>query len=195
MSRDFLLQVFSWMDFPQAPENNVRVISIFFENSQRYSQVKVHRRCQRKRWQICHQCHRWQIAASINDTGGKFATGINDTGGKFSHQFLLCCWHRWQIMGTLSGCIHLKVNLKEKIYIYVNSTNQKCPNKIIKIFLLEDFSICHRCLWHWWCTLSREYLREFSKKFEMAVMVDSDAWVWLWTGRPLYSLIIYNNLF
>ncbi len=27
-----------------------------------------------------------------------------------------------------------------------------------------------------WCTFSREYLREFSKKFEMAVMVCSDAW-------------------
>jgi hypothetical protein len=31
------------------------------------------------------------------------------------------------------------VNLKAKIYIYVNSTTQRCPNKIIKIFLLEGF--------------------------------------------------------
>jgi hypothetical protein len=35
----------------------------------------VHHRCQR---------HRWQIAAGINDTGGKFSTGINNTGGKFA---------------------------------------------------------------------------------------------------------------
>ncbi len=83
VSRDFLLQVFSWITFPQAPENNIRVISNFFENSRRYSQVKVH--------------HRWQIAAGINDTDGKYATGINNTGGKFCHQFRLCCWHRWQI--------------------------------------------------------------------------------------------------
>ncbi len=87
-----------------------------------------------------------------------------------------CCWHRWQIIRTISGFKHLKVNLKAKIYLYVNSTTQRCPNKIIKIFLLEDFSICHRCRWHWWCTFSREYLSEFSKKFEMAVMVYSDAW-------------------
>jgi hypothetical protein len=40
-------------------------------------------------------------------------------------------------MATISGCRHLKVNLKAKIYIYVNSTAQRCPNKIIKIFLLE----------------------------------------------------------
>jgi hypothetical protein len=44
-----------------------------------------------------------------------------------------------QIMATISGCRHLKVNLKAKIYIYVNSTTQRCPNKIIKIFLLEGF--------------------------------------------------------
>jgi hypothetical protein len=31
------------------------------------------------------------------------------------------------------------VNLKAKIYMYVNSTTQRCPNKIIKIFLLKGF--------------------------------------------------------
>jgi hypothetical protein len=31
------------------------------------------------------------------------------------------------------------VNLKAKIYIYVTSTIQRCSNKIIKIFLIEDF--------------------------------------------------------
>ncbi len=30
----------------------------------------------------------------------------------------------------------LKQTLKAKFYIYVNSTTQRCPNKIIKIFLL-----------------------------------------------------------
>ncbi len=50
-----------------------------------------------------------------------------------------CHWHRWQIMGTISGCWHLKVNLKAKIYLYVSSTTQRWPNKIIKIFLIEDF--------------------------------------------------------
>jgi hypothetical protein len=42
-------------------------------------------------------------------------------------------------MGTISGCRHLKVNLKAKIYIYVSSTTQRWPNKIIKIFLIKDF--------------------------------------------------------
>ena len=138
---NFCFRFFSWITFPQAPDNNIRIISNFFENSRRYSQVKVHHRCQRHRWQICHRCqwHRWRIAAGINDIGGKFATGINDTGGKFCPQFPLCCWHRWQIMRTVSGCRHFKVILKAKMYIYENSTTLRCPNKIIKIFLLEDF--------------------------------------------------------
>jgi hypothetical protein len=37
-------------------------------------------------------------------------------------------------MAKISGCRHLKVNLKAKIYIYVNSITQ-----IIKIFLFEGF--------------------------------------------------------
>ena len=31
------------------------------------------------------------------------------------------------------------MNLKAKIYMYVNSTTQRCPNKIIEIFLLDGF--------------------------------------------------------
>ncbi len=32
-----------------------------------------------------------------------------------------------------------KVNLKGKIYLCVNSLTQRCPNKIIKTFKIEDF--------------------------------------------------------
>ncbi len=187
MTRDFCFRFFSWTTFPQAPENNSRVISNFFKNSQIYSQVKVHHRCQR---------HWWQISTSSPcavDTGGKFAAGVNDTGstlppvlmtpvanchGYQQHQLQIChrCrWHWGQIKGTISGCRHLKVNLKAKVYIYVNSTTQRCKNKLLKFFCLKIFSICHRCQRHRWCTLSREYLSEFSKKFEMVVLVYSDA--------------------
>jgi hypothetical protein len=64
--------------------------------------------------------------------------------------------HRWQIchrckrqtMRLISGWGYLTLNLKAKIYIYVNSTIQRCSNKIIKIFLIEDFFICQRCQRH-----------------------------------------------
>jgi hypothetical protein len=48
--------------------------------------------------------------------------------------------------------------------------------KLLKFFCLMIFSICHRCRLHRGCTLSSEYLCEFSKKFEMAVLVYLDAW-------------------
>jgi hypothetical protein len=43
-------------------------------------------------------------------------------------------------MGLILGCRYLKVNLKAKMYICVKSTIQRCPNKIIKIFLIEGFT-------------------------------------------------------
>jgi hypothetical protein len=48
--------------------------------------------------------------------------------------------------------------------------------KVLKFFSLKIFSIYHRCQRHQWCTLSCEYLRNFLKKFEMAVKVFSGAW-------------------
>jgi hypothetical protein len=40
-------------------------------------------------------------------------------------------------MGTISGCRHLKVNLKAKIYIYMFPLLPKGDQ--FKIFLIEDF--------------------------------------------------------
>jgi hypothetical protein len=48
---------FSWISFPQAPEYTIRAVSNFFENSRRYSQLKV---CHRCRW------HRWQVQKIFN---------------------------------------------------------------------------------------------------------------------------------
>ncbi len=43
--------------------------------------------------------------------------------------------------------------------------------KLLKLFCLKIFPFATSV-----CTLSREYLRKFSKKFEMAVIVYSDTW-------------------
>jgi hypothetical protein len=73
VSRDFrLLVFFSWITFPQAPEYTIMVVSNFFENSRRYSQLKVCHRCQR---------HRWQMQNFFND---KFLLFSLDTFGKYS---------------------------------------------------------------------------------------------------------------
>ena len=49
------------------------------------------------------------------------------------------------------------------------------PSKLLKFFWLKIFLICHRCQRPRWSTLSCEYLREFSKKFETVLMGYSGA--------------------
>ncbi len=180
-------------------------VSNFFENSRRYSQVKVHRRCQRHRWQICRRyqrhrrqicnryqrhrqqiCHRYQRHRQILPpvplvllTPVANLPPVSTIPAANCHRYQR---HRRHIMRTISGCRYLKVNLKAKIYIYVTLLLKGAQTKLLKFFSLKIFFICHRCRWHRWCTLSREYLREFSKKFEMAVMVYSDAW-----GKLIYE--------
>ncbi len=116
--------------------------------------------CQRRRRQIAtgiNDTRRWQIATGVNDTGGKLPPvsmilaanlpPVSTTPVANCHRYQryrrqICHRyqrHRWQTMGTISGCRYLKVNLKAKMYIYANSATQRCPNKIIKIFLIEDF--------------------------------------------------------
>ncbi len=70
----FCFWFFSWIGFPPAPEYSIKTALNFFENSRRYSQVKVLHWYQRHRRQIfppfsiplliCHWCKR--------DTGGKY---------------------------------------------------------------------------------------------------------------------------
>ncbi len=54
---------------------------------------------------------------------GKFATGVNNTGSKFSY--------RTAGVVDTSGKFAARVNDK--------FTTPRCPNKIIKTFLIEDF--------------------------------------------------------
>ncbi len=120
-------------------------------------------RYQQHRWKICHryQRHRRQILPPVPLVLLKLVANlppvspisaanlppVSTTPVANCHRYQRhrrqirhrCQWHRWQIMGTISGCRNLKVHLKAKINIYVNSTTQRCPNKIIKISQLDDF--------------------------------------------------------
>ncbi len=100
----------------------------------------------------CRRCQwrQWQIATGINDTDGKFATGVVDNGGKYREQY--------QAADTL------KWTWRQKFIYMLTLLPKGAQAKLLKFFCLKIFSICHRCRWHRWCTLSREYLREFSKK-------------------------------
>ncbi len=178
--------------FPPSLEYTIRAVSNFFKNSQRYSQLKVDHRYQQHRWQICHryQRHRRQILPPVSVVllipeifAAKGWPPVSTTLVANCHRYQRhrrqichqCQRHRWQTLRLVSGWGYLKVNLKAKIYIYVNSTIQRCSNKIIKIFLIEVFFICHRCQRNRRSTLSCEYLRDFWKKFEMVPMGYSGA--------------------
>ncbi len=77
----------------------------------------------------------------------------------------------------------------------------------------HQWKICHRCCLYWWCTFTCEYLREFSKKFEMTLILffgslGHDSWKnlkqktsWhcpfylLWTRSPMPIVgIVSENL-
>jgi hypothetical protein len=108
----------------------IRAVSNFFENSRRYSQLKVDHLYQQHRWQTCHryQRHLRQILPPVSVVLLISVANLPR-----------CRRHRWQTMRLISGWGYFKVNWKANNYIYVNSTIQRCPNKIIKIFLIEDF--------------------------------------------------------
>ncbi len=154
---------FSWNSFPQAPEYTNRAVSNFFENSRRYSQLKVHHRC---RW------HRWQMAKIFKlknfnyfvwtPLGSRVNIYINfclqvqfkmlqpDIVPIICHR---CHWHRWQI------CRRRRWHRQQFC--------RRCR--------WHRWQICHRCRWYRWCTLTCDYLREFSKKFETVLMQYSGA--------------------
>ncbi len=52
VSRDFWLLVFQESVSPQVPEYTSKAVSNFFENSRRYSQLKMHHQCHWHRWQM-----------------------------------------------------------------------------------------------------------------------------------------------
>ncbi len=99
----FCFWFFPWISFPPAPEYPIRIVSIFFwkfvifpsQGAPPVSTTPVANcpQYQRHRRQICHRYQRHQ------------------------RRFRYCCRYRWRIMGTLSGCWDLKVNLKAKMYL------------------------------------------------------------------------------
>jgi hypothetical protein len=82
------------------------------------------------------------FAAGVNDTGGKFASGVVDAGGNLPPVSLTPAANLPPVsltpVANLPPVSTTLVKLVAKMYIYVNSTIQRCPNKIIKNFLIED---------------------------------------------------------
>ncbi len=76
---------------------------------------------------------------SLRYRTSRCTTGVNDTEGKFCPRYRWCRWFRWQI-------------------------SHRCQRhwRQIIAFLIEDFSICHRCQRRQCCTLSCKYLHKLN---------------------------------
>ncbi len=166
MPWDFLLMIFSWTSFPQAPESTIKAVLNFFENSWRYYQLKVHHRC---RW------HLWHMEKIFNQKSFNyfFCTPLGSRVNKEIRFFLQvhfqvlavwycshylppvsltpvanyrwCHWYRWQFATSV-------VDTGDKFATGIKNT---CSTGV---------KICRRCRWYQWYTLTCEYLSEFSKK-------------------------------
>ncbi len=167
--RDFWLQVFSWISFPQAPESTIRVVSNFFENSWIYFQLEVHHRCH---W------HRWQMEKIFNQKSVTYF---------FGHLWVLELTYRYIFFFMFilrcqqSDIVPIICHHDGKFSNSSNNTSST-GGKICRWCCWYRWQICHWCSWHWgqiccwcrwylWCTLTCEYLNEFLKKFEMTLML------------------------
>ncbi len=81
-----------------------------------------------------------------------------------------CRWYRWHLPPVW---LTLEANLPP---VSLTNNTSETGGKIFRRCRWYRWQICHRCRWYQWSTLSCEYLREFSKKFETALMVYSGAW-------------------
>ncbi len=86
-----------------------------------------------------------------------------------------CRWYRWQIFRGI-------VDTGGKFATGVNNTR-------------GTGGICHRCRWHWWCTLTCENLREFLKKIEMTVKLFSGVWGKVIHEKNLKQKILWHGPF
>ncbi len=174
---------FSWISFPQAPEYTIRVVSNFFENSRRYSQLKVCHRCQRHRWQMQKIFNHKSFNYLVWTPLGSKVTYRNIFAFKFTlrsqqpdiapiicHRWQIlrrCRWYRWQIATDV-------VDTGGKFAAGVVDTGGKFATGINNTSETGD-KICRWCRWYRWCTFTCKYLREFSKKFETVLMGYSGA--------------------
>ncbi len=105
----FDFRFFSWINFPPAPEYPIRTVSNYFENSWRYSQLKVHHWCCWHWWQIkkifyqkIFFLHLWVVDSTYRLI--LFFKLTLSCQQFYSVPIIChwCCWHRQQITPLVS---------------------------------------------------------------------------------------------
>ncbi len=79
-----------------------------------------------------------------------------------------CRWYQWQFTTSVNNTMGTGGKICRRCRWYRWQICRRCR--------WYRQQICHRCRWHRWCTLTCKYLREFSKKIKMILMLFSGAW-------------------
>ncbi len=121
----FCFWFFSSISFPPAPEYPIWTVSNFFENSRRYSQIKVDHRCQR---------HRWQMKKIFNQKNfnNYVGTPLDSRGYTYIHVCLQ---------------VHFKVSAAW-YYSHCLPPVSTTPVANLPPVSLIPVAICHQCRWH-----------------------------------------------
>ncbi len=117
---------------------------------------------------FCFWFFSWIIFPQASDNSFRVISNLFENSRRYL-QVKVHDWyqrHLWHIVGTLSDCWHLKVKIIYMLTLLLKGVQKN----VFLIFWLKIFFICHRRQRHQWCTLSCEYLREFSKKFKTVLM-------------------------
>ncbi len=154
----FCFWFFSWISFPPAPEYSIKTVSNFFENSRRYSQLKVCQKIFNQKnfnnfvWSplgsrgnmyinFCLQVH-FQVSAALYCSHYLPPVSMTPVANLSPVSLIpvaICHRRRWHRRQICRRCLKLKMTSKKNIYLYANSTTQRCPKEIRKVFLIKDF--------------------------------------------------------
>ncbi len=151
----FCFWFFSWISFPPAPEYSIKTVSNFFENSRRYSQLKV---CHRCRW------HRWQMEKIFSQKNfNNFVWLPLGCGGNIYINF--CLQFHFQVSAAWYFSHYLLpvsmtpvANLPPVSLIPVAICLRRCWDwrQICRRYRWHRWQICHWCQQHkgnWWQNL------------------------------------------
>ncbi len=146
----FCFWFFSWISFPPAPEP--QTVSNFFENSRRYSQLKV---CHR------YQQHRWQMEKIFNQKN--FNNFVWSPLGIRGNIYIHFCLQVHFQMSAAWYCSHYLppvsmtpvANLPAVLLIPVAICHRRHWHRrqICRRYRWRRWQICHRCQQHkgnWW---------------------------------------------
>jgi hypothetical protein len=101
-------------------------------------------------------------SACVVNTGGKFATGVNNTSSKFATGGKIATSINDTGANNRNNIrLQTPYSELEGKNLYVNSSNQRCPNKIIKIFLKLIHEKNQKSKISWYCpfkTMYRTYI-------------------------------------